>query len=204
MADQALVRIGREIHGGRLGSGLTLAEVGSAIGRSTSEISRIEHGQSPHVSYETLALAAAAVGLDLPLRAFPAGEPIRDKGQLALLARFRSRLPATLRWRTEVPLQIAGDLRAWDAVIGGRSWSVPVDAESRLHDVQALSRRLALKRRDDGSPTMILLVADTRHNRSVLNLARADLAADFPLPGSRILALLEAGQCPPASGIVLL
>jgi len=203
-ANQALIRAGQELHDGRIGAGLTLREVGDAIGRSHTEVGRIEHGLAQHVPYQTLALAAAAVGLELPLRLFPAGEPIRDKGQVPLLGRLRTRLAPALGWRTEVALQIPGDLRAWDAAISGPGWLVPVDAESRLHDVQALSRRLALKRRDSGNPTVILLVADTRHNRSVLRLARADLAADFPLQGSTILSELAAGRCPPASGIVVL
>lgn len=204
MAGQALTRVGQELHDGRIGAGLTLREVGDAIGRSHTEIGRIEHGLASHVPYETLALAAAAVGLELPLRLFPAGEPIRDKGQVPLLARLRSRLGTGLGWRTEVALQIPRDLRAWDAAIIGPGWFVPVDAESRLHDVQALSRRLALKRRDSGVAVMILLVADTRHNRSVLRLARADLVADFPLSSAPILAALSAGRAPSASGIVVL
>jgi len=199
-----LLRIGQELHDGRLGAGLTLQEVGDAIGRSHSEMSRIEHGQSPHVPYETLALAAAAVGLDLPIRVYPAGEPIRDKGQLPLLAKLRVRLAPTLIWRTEITLRIPGDLRAWDAGIGGLGWFVPVDAESRLYDVQAMSRRLALKRRDSGAKVMILLVADTRHNRSVLRVAQADLAADFPLAGHKVLEALAAGRRPEASGILVL
>jgi transcriptional regulator with XRE-family HTH domain len=199
-----LVRIGQELHDTRLGAGLTLQEVGDAIGRSHAEMSRIEHGQSPHVPYESLALAAAAVGLDLPVKAYPAGEPIRDKGQVPLLAKLRVRLAPRLTWRTEIVLQIPGDLRAWDAGIGGPGWLVPVDAESRLHDVQAMSRRLGRKRRDSGTEVMVLLVADTRHNRSILRVAQADLAADFPLSGHKVLEALAAGRRPEASGIVVL
>lgn len=79
-----------------------------------------------------------------------------------------------------------------------------MDAESRLRDIQALSRRLALKRRDDGVRVMVLLVANTRHNRTVLRVAMPDLAADYPLPDPAILGQLQRGQCPTASGMVLL
>jgi hypothetical protein len=51
---------------------------------------------------------------------------------------------------------------------------------------------------------MILLVASTRHNRHGLRLAAADLAGQFPVKGSTVLAALEAGQRPTGSGIVLL
>jgi transcriptional regulator with XRE-family HTH domain len=143
------VAVGDELREARLQAGLTQGQVGAAVGLSASEISRIELGQAARVSYETLVLVAAVLGLDLPLRAFPAGDPVRDIAQLTLLAKLRGRLPDGLRWRTEVPLRIPGDRRAWDAVIEGRGWRLPVEAESRLRDVQACSRKVMLKRRDD-------------------------------------------------------
>jgi transcriptional regulator with XRE-family HTH domain len=199
----ALTRTGEEFREVRLSAGLTQRTVAHLIGISDSEYSRIERGEAARVPYETLALVAAVLGLDLPLRAFPAGEPIRDVVQLALLAAFRATLPAALQWRTEVPLPIPGDLRAWDAEVGGRDWRLPIDAESRLRDVQALSRREALKRRDGGAECMVLLVADTRHNRRVLRLARTHLVVDFPLSGRAVMAALARGVSPGASGIVL-
>ena len=102
-----------------------------------------------------------------------------------------------------MPLAIPGDRRAWDGEVGGIGWRLPVDAETRIRDVQALSRRAALKRRDDGNPTVLLLVADTRHNRRVLRLVADDLAAAFLLPGVAVLAALRAGVAPSASAIVL-
>ena len=156
------------------------------------------------MTFETLATIAAVLGLDLPLRTFPCASPIRDAAQLQLLAKLRALLPEDLTWRTEVPLPIERDLRAWDAVVGGPGWRVPVDAETRLRDVQALARREALKRRDDGAETMILLVADTRHNRQVLRLAKSDLANDFPIAGTVLLAALSRGERPTGSGILFL
>jgi hypothetical protein len=81
---------------------------------------------------------------------------------------------------------------------------VPIDAETRLRDVQALSRSKALKLRDDGGGLMILLVANTRHNRHALRLARADLVAAFPIAGGRVLEAVVQGRSPAGSGIVLL
>jgi Helix-turn-helix domain len=46
-AELSLVRAGQEIHAARLGAGLTLAAVGEAIGRSHTEVSRIERGKAP-------------------------------------------------------------------------------------------------------------------------------------------------------------
>ena len=184
--------------------GLSQRQLGASAGISHTEVGRIEHAASPRVPFETLAVVGAVLGLNVSMRAYPDGEPVRDAAQLALLARLRALLPANLSWRTEVPLQIPGDLRAWDAVIVGSGWRVPVDAESRLRDVQACTRKVALKRRDDRSEVVILLVADTRHNRRVLRLAAPDLAAEFPVSGASALASLVEGKPPAASGIVLL
>jgi transcriptional regulator with XRE-family HTH domain len=204
LARHALATIGEEFREARLAAGLTQRQVAAAVGISHSELSRIERGLAIWVPYETLVIIAAVLGLDLPLRAFPVGGPVRDRAQLDLLAKFRAALPKDLSWRTEVPLRIERDLRAWDAVVSGPGWKVPLDAETRLRDVQALARREALKRRDDDTETMILLVSDTRNNRQVLRLAKPDLVADFPVPGRIALAALSSGQRPPGSAIVIL
>jgi transcriptional regulator with XRE-family HTH domain len=204
LARSALARIGEELREARLAAGLTQRQVGAAAGISHAQVSRIELGRAPNVPFVTLSVIAAILGLDLPLRTFVAGDPIRDAPQLGLLARLRSLIPDHLTWRSEVPLRLPGDRRAWDGEISGGVWRLPVDAETRLHDVQALARREALKRRDDGNPTILLLVADTRHNRRILRLAAADLASAFPLAGSIALASLRAGKPPSASAIVLL
>lgn len=198
-----LALIGDELRDVRLTGGLSQSQVGAIVGVSRQEISRIERGRSPHVAYETLVAVAKALGLDLPLRAFPNGDRVRDAGQLALLGRFRALLPADLRHRTEVPIGVPGDRRAWDEVIDGGEWSLPVEAETRLRDTQALRRRLALKLHDSTFDRMVLVVADTRHNRQVLRLAAADFAEAFPVRGRDAVAALRRGEPPAASAIVL-
>ena len=197
------MRVGLEFREARLAANLTQTEVGAAIGISSSEISRIELGQSARVSFLALSLMASVLGLDVPLRAYPSGDPIRDAPQLALLERFRRRLP-NLRHIAEVGLPRTSDLRAWDEVAFGSGWSIPVDAESRLRDVQALERREALKLRDSGFDRMILLIADTRHNRHVLRLAGESLASAFPVSGREALSDLERGRCPRGSPIIVI
>lgn len=204
LAHRALLSIGDEFREARIQNALTQEELGAAVGLSRAEISRIERGQSPHVPYETLVMIAAALGLDLPLKAFPNGDTVRDSGQLALLARFRAILPATLRHRTEVPLGIHGDLRAWDEVVVGPGWSIPVEAEARIRDTQAVRRRIGLKCRDAGVDRVILLVADTRHNRHVLRLAAEDFRDAFPVRGREALAALKSASLPNASAIIVL
>lgn len=203
-ARRRLTTIGEELREARLSAGLSQREVGASAGISHTEVGRIERATASRVPFVTLSILGSVLGLDISMRAYPDGEPIRDAAQVALLARLRAQLPSTLTWRTEVPLGIPGDMRAWDAVIGGPGWGIPLDAESRLHDVQACTRRVALKQRDDHREVVILLVADTRHNRGILRLARPDLLGAFPLPGRRMLRALTNGLRPSASGIVLL
>ena len=137
------------------------------------------------------------------LRLYPAGRPLRDDGQLALLERLRRSLSPGLAWRNETPIPIAGDMRAWDASIDGPGCTVFVDAETRIRDVQALERLTALKARDTGTDRVILLIADTRSNRAILTSLGGSLIA-HALPGRTILAALEAGHDPGGSGTVLL
>jgi len=138
------------------------------------------------------------------VRFFPAGSPIRDRSQAALLERLRAELPPELRWLPESPLPIVGDRRAWDAVISGRGWRLAVEAESRLHDVQALERRITAKQRDDGDVAVLLLVNDTRLNREVWADHRASIQALFPVQARTVLAALRGGRSPAGSGIVLM
>src|SRR3954454_2975596 len=156
LARRALAAIGEELREARLGVGLTQRALGDIVGLSHSEISRIERGLVAGVAYETLVIIDSALGLDIPLRAYSNGNPVRDIGQLKLLDRFRGTLPRELRHRTEVPLGIPGDQRAWDEVIDGIGWSLPVEAEARLRDTQAVRRRLAIKCRDAGADRVLL------------------------------------------------
>jgi hypothetical protein len=168
---------------------------------------RFEHGVLDRVSLRELGAWCAVVGLDLTIRTYPAGDPIRDRAQLALLERLRARLQPDLRWRTEVPLPLEGDLRAWDAEIRGRDprpWRARVEGETRIADGQALERKLALKLRDDPGGHVILLVSDTRSNRLALKALAPGLRAMLPVDSRRILSALGAGREPPGSGIVVI
>lgn len=196
--------MGQELRGARLAGGLSQFAAGAAAGMSHAQFGRIERGELRELTVDQLSRACAAVGLRLAVRAYPDGDPVRDAAQLALLERFRSCLPAGTRWRTEVPLPIVGDRRAWDGLANIGKGSLGVEAETRLRDIQALERRLALKQRDGGIERMVLVVSDTRLNRRVLDLHREALRPMLPLDGREILRALRSGRLPEASGIVLL
>jgi hypothetical protein len=116
-----------------------------------------------------LSVMLAVVGLDLSVRAYPGGPPLRDDAHRQLLIRFRALLPPGTAWRTEVPLPLPGDQRAWDALMTLWGRRVGVEAEMRPTDVQALERKLTLKLRDGGVDRLVLVLADTRSNRHFLH-----------------------------------
>ena len=190
-----------------MAAGLSLRDAAAASGTSHSQLWRFERGELDRVSITDVGAWCAVVGLDLSLRAYPAGDPIRDRAQLALLERFRARLHPSLRWRTEVPLAIERDLRAWDAEVSGAApdrWRVRVEAETNVADGQALERRLQLKIRDDPVGHVILLVSETRANRQALRLLQDGLRETLPLHTRATLAALGEGRDPGGSGIVIL
>ena len=190
-------------------SGLSQQAVARAIGVSRTHAGRIVRGDVEDIGLVRLAELLSVVGLELAARSFPAGPPIRDRAQLALLERLRARLHPSLGWRTEVPvveLATPGevDLRAWDAAIDGSGWSVRVEAETRLRDVQAVLRRVALKQRDSRSPTVVLLVAETATNRAAIRLADVAFREAFPVSTRAALLALGRGDRPPGDALVIL
>jgi transcriptional regulator with XRE-family HTH domain len=196
-------RVRADIAAARRNTGLSQDALGAACGISGSAAGRIENGVTDIVDLRTLAALAAAVGLDLRLRAYPAGDPIRDAGQQRLLERLHARLHPGLRWATEVPLPVDGDKRAWDALIRGDAWRIAVEAETVLDDIQAQERRLALKQRDGAVDHVILLVADTRRNRRALVAAPAAFAT-FSRDARPVLRALGSGADPGTNAIVIL
>ncbi len=175
-----------------------------AAGISHAQVGRLERGEVVAASVIIVARLLAVVGMRLNARAFPIGPPLRDAAHVALLKRLRVELPAGVRFTTEVPLRGYRDGRAWDARIDLAKGTLRVEAETRLRDVQALERRIALKQRDDEVNVVLLLVSDTKTNRAVIRAGDALLSARFPLSGRGVLRALRAGMCPEASGMVLL
>ncbi len=172
---------------------------------SGSQLGRLERGRLAQPTLEQLCRAARAVGLHAWLKLYPDDEGVRDAPQLSLLARFEALLAMPLRLRREVGLPIASDRRAWDGRISDGERTASIEAESKLDDLQALSRKIELKARDDpDSGVVILVVNRTAHNRRVLATHREALRTQFPLDGAAIARALRRGRVPTASGIILL
>jgi transcriptional regulator with XRE-family HTH domain len=199
-----VAELGHEVRLARRQHGLTQAFLGQAVRLSGSEVGRIERGEIRSVSVSNLARLLSVVGLELSARAYPTGAPLRDKAQVGLLARFRSQLPAAFSWQTEVPVGLPGDLRAWDAVLGLGSAKVGIEAETRLVDLQAVERRIALKCRDSAVGSAILLLANTRTNRLTTRTFGEALQGSFPVPGVDALRALRAGRLPDGNAVILI
>ena len=203
MGRRQRLHAGEELRRARFSAGLSQRALGRIVGLSHSAIGRLERGELQRVTVERIAVVAAALGLDLRIGLFPSGSPVRDAAHLALIERLRQRVSPGLRWRAEVPVPLPGDLRSADVVIDGASVDAMVEAETRLDDLQALERRIRIKQRDLRTRRLILLIADTRHNRSVL-AAHPELVERFPISTRACLAALRDGRDPGGDAIVVL
>lgn len=144
------------------------------------------------------------------MRTYLGPDPLRDAGQVRLLARLRSSLHPSLSMRLEVPIPRAGDPRAWDAWIAGfieasaRQEGLPVEGESQIADAQAQIRRITLKMRDSAVHHVLVVVADTPANRNAVAAARAIIADSCPISPRKAMAALALGQHPGGSALVFI
>jgi len=203
-AQRALAELGRELCLARLNHDLSQTTAGRAAGISHATWSRIERGAAPGLGVVDLARALTVVGLDLHVQAYPSGTPLREEAHVRLLERLHRQVGPGARWMTEVPLPKRGDRRAWDALVMIRGIRIGVEAETRARDSQELQRRLNLKRRDGGVDQVILLLANTRHNRAFLQAAGEGFHSEFTVEGRTALRHLAVPRDPGGSAIVLL
>jgi transcriptional regulator with XRE-family HTH domain len=205
IGERAIQTIGWEFDVTRRGLGLSQEAVAGAARISRSRYSRIENGKARTLQVIEVARLATMLGLDPSFRLFPSGPPLRDAGHVRRLHAFVALAAPPLTSKTEVPLPPKAErteLRAWDGMLFGRGERTALELEMRLYDAQAVERRVALKRRDDPTEHILLLIADTRTNRHVLAAFPA-LFVDLPrlrLPAVR--AALQAGRHP-GTGMVL-
>ena len=187
----------------RTGRGLSLKQVGHATGLSESVVSRIERGLNIRVTVFDLARLHAVVGLDLSVRSYPGGQPIRDAAHVTLLEDFRSGLHRSITWSTEVPLSSRGDARAWDGFLRTADWRYGVEAETAPNDCQAMVRRIQQKERDSHVDGVILILRPTRQTRALLSAALPTLLDAFPVEGERAVSSLRAGVDPGGSAVIV-
>lgn len=196
-------RTSRELDDARRAAGLSHRELARRLSVSPDTVSRALRGEPGALRIDLTAEIAAVLGLQLSVGLHPDGDPVRDRGHLALLGRLRARLPPGLQWRTEVPVPLTGDRRSADAVITGVGFEILIEAETHLDDIQALERAIAAKARDLGLARALLLVADTRHNRAVIEDTE-ELRRRFPVGTRRCLAALARCRDPGGDTLAIL
>lgn len=203
-ADEALALLGKEARAARIAADLTQSSVADTVKLDRTWISRFELAHAHGITLRAAFEIAAVVGLDISVRTYAAGDPIRDVAQVRLLERLHRQLASTIGWETEVPLPSMGDQRAWDGMlrIGPERWGV--EAETRIGDLQARARSLQLKRRDGGVDGVILLLGDSRHHRSLVKDHPMLFEGLCPVPGQDALEALRAGRPPRGDALILL
>src|SRR5204862_5497267 len=97
-----LNRLAIDIRRARVGAGLSLRDVATAADIDYAWLWRFER-RLVDLQLSDLGAVCQVLGLDLALRAYPAGDPIRDVAHARLLERLRLRLNPALSWSTEVP-----------------------------------------------------------------------------------------------------
>jgi transcriptional regulator with XRE-family HTH domain len=198
------VQLGAELREARLARALRQIDVARATSVSHARISRVELGLLRDLAISDVARHGAAVGLRLHARFYPTGVGLRDAAQLDLLRRFRARIGDAWSWQLEAPLNIPGDMRAFDLLLTRAGGSVAVEAMTRLRDAQAQLREATRKQRDGQVSRLVVLLAATHHNREALASAADVLAMAFPLATRATLAALANGEVPGQNGVVLL
>jgi transcriptional regulator with XRE-family HTH domain len=201
---QSLDQLIREFREARVGAGVSQDAIGKAIGRSDAWVSWTESGANASLSIVDASRMFACVGLDLVVRGYAAGRGVRDAAQLALIARLKPLVEPRWQWRTEVPIPIAGDPRAWDVVLRAPEVSIGIEAETRLRDIQAVDRRVMLKLRDSGLDRVIILVASTRANRATLREVAESIRTNYPISSRQALDALVSGRDPGGNTILVL
>jgi hypothetical protein len=92
-----------------------------------------------------------------------------------------------------------GERRAWDKMLRLPDTQprhlVGVDIESRVYDVQAIVRRTRGRERDGHVDSILLVLADTAHNRSVVDELRSALGPAYATSPRALLGALGRGDC---------
>ena len=154
-----------------------------------------------------LSEVASVLGFEISLGLHPIGDPIRDKGQLAVARRFEALLSEAWQQTDEMLLPGAGEQRAWDKLLElvgcDPPYRVGVDIETRVRDIQALTRRTRGRERDGEVDAILIVLSDSATNRRLVDELRASLGPAYATSPRAIFSALRSGQRLVGSGVVL-
>ena len=200
-------RVLREIHDARVVGGLSQARIAAAMGSSQQAYARFEGERFKDLGLTQLSVVASVLGYEVSVGLHPIGDGIRDRAQQTVGKRFDADLSDAWHVTNEALLPGTGEQRAWDKLLKLVAESPPylvgVDIESKVWDVQALVRRTRGRERDGHVDEILIVLADTAHNRRVVDELRTALGPAYVTPAREILRTLRLGQRLVGSGVVL-
>ncbi len=199
LGERRLRDLGQEFRDKRLQIGLSQLAVAKAARISRSSYSRIEAGKRHSLTLLVAARIGVILGLDLSVKPYPGGEPLRDAASARLIKFVCDHVALPIRARTEVPLPQRTDhpeQRRWDVMLSGADKRTGMEVEMRLYDAQAQRGRWALKVRDDPVDSFVVIVADTGRNREVLEPVRHALRGPAAYRSSDILEDAQGRAAP--------
>jgi transcriptional regulator with XRE-family HTH domain len=214
-ARRMTVALGEDIRRLREDAGVTRAELARAAGVDASYLRRIEAG-TVMPSAETVVRLSLALGADPSLRLYPStGSPIRDRHQAAIASALLASLHP--RWRAYPEVAVRRPARGWidlglhDAV---EPTFIATEIQSDLRRLEQLVRWSQAKA--DSLPSWdgwahlggelaisrLLLIRETRANRSIVATAGPLLRAAYPANGHVALESLTRGDSWPGPALL--
>jgi hypothetical protein len=198
----------KELEQKRVEATISQGLLASARGTSQSSMARVLTNQRADIGLIELSEVASVLGMELFVRVYPIGDPVRDKGQLAAGRRFDACLSGRWLVMDEAPVAGPGDERSWDKSLRLKDAQpthvVGVDIESRVHDIQAIVRRTRLRERDGRADAILIVLSDTAHNRRIVDDLRHSLGESYATPPRVIMRALREGSQLLGSGVVLI
>src|SRR5690242_17588797 len=201
--DDVLRRLVNELRTARQVAGLSQRAVAVDAGWTQSELHRLESHEFTNVSLSRLGVVASVLGLEISVGVHPIGDGLRDKGHEALLKRFAAGIHPSLRQTREAPFPNSFDRRSWDMLLGVEQQLVGVEAETRIRDIQELVRRVRQRERDGGVDEIVIVLANSAHNRALVGDLRLALGKSYSTSPVGLRRALREGRIVPGSGVIL-
>jgi transcriptional regulator with XRE-family HTH domain len=198
---QAAIRLIGELRQERIKADVSQRAMAGQLGWSQARYWRFENATEAVLG--EVSAVAAILGLELSSSLHRVNDALADRGQLALLARFRLILSPSIKVFTEALLPNPGDRRSWDMLLRIAAQIVGVEAETKVRDVQATVRKVRGRERDGGADELLIVLADTRANRATREELLAALGERFATPPRLLREALRHGRPLPGSGVLL-
>jgi transcriptional regulator with XRE-family HTH domain len=191
----------------REAAGLSHEQLAGALGASPTSVRRLLTGRLNDPGVIAISEMASVLGFEMSLGLHPIGDPLRDKGQLAVGRRFEAMLAEVWSVTNETLLPGTGELRAWDKLLrlvgASPRHLVGADVETRVRDIQALTRRTRARERDGHVDAILIVLADTATNRRLAPQLRDSLGEGYATSPRTIMKALRLGERLPGSGVIL-